>query len=99
MKYPKTIPTMELVPDSSNIQMFGYDFKGKFLYVQFLSTKDNPDGPLYRYYKVPASVYKRFSRAPSKGMFLCAKIRDRYKHALWTGAGWRKRTAQTRKRR
>lgn len=81
------------VKGSSNVQKIGYDIITRFLYIAYLPTKKDKDGPLYRYKDVPAGVGKRLLQAPSKGMFIHTHIKNKYGYAKWSGSGWRKETA------
>ena len=93
MAYPKTIPVLTMVKDSSSVQGISYDTKTRFLFISFLPTKGNKEGPLYRYKDVPKGTWNRFSQSTSKGMFLWTHLRDKFPYARWTGSGWRKETA------
>ena len=55
---------------STTIKSVGYSDGN--LYVAF-----KPRG-MYVYYHVPVMIYRRFLKAPSKGKFLWARIRDVY---------------------
>lgn len=57
---------------SSNISKIEYDSKKKTLTVTFHS------GSAYEYADVPESTYKAFLRAPSKGRYLHANIKNQY---------------------
>lgn len=59
---------------SSSLASAGYDPDMRTLEVEF------NNGSVYRYYDVPAGVYGRLMRAQSKGRFLNAHIRDRYRY-------------------
>lgn len=92
MKLPATVPALVSV-ESSNVQAIGYDPKRKYLYIQFLPSENTKWGEVYRYFNVPEQIYNRFLKAPSKGIFVWANIRDKYSYAKWTGFGWRKQSA------
>jgi hypothetical protein len=92
MKLPATVPTLVSV-ESSNVEAVGYDSKKGYLYIQFLPSEKGQRSTVYRYSNVQEQIYNRFLRAPSKGMFVWANIRDKYPYAKWTGFGWRKETA------
>jgi len=93
MAYPKTLPALVKVKDSSSIQAYFYDTTTRFLYISFLPTKTDKIGPLYRYKDVPQGTGERFAKAPSKGMYLWAHLRSKFPYAKWTGTGWKKETA------
>ena len=57
---------------SSSIAAFGYDEASRILEVEF------PNGSVYRYFGVPASVYGAMKEAASVGMFFHAMIRNRF---------------------
>lgn len=58
--------------DSTAIREIDYDAGRAKLLVRFVS------GQLYVYVGVPGEVHRSFVRAPSKGRFFQAEIRDRY---------------------
>ncbi|MEW5803885.1 MAG: KTSC domain-containing protein [bacterium] len=58
---------------SSNILSVGYDRETSILEVKFHS------GHLYQYVNVPESVYHALMSASSKGSYLHAHIKDRYR--------------------
>lgn len=58
--------------DSSAIQAVGYNANRHELAVTFVT------GKLYTYLGVPEAIYEALLRAPSKGRFFNAEIRDRY---------------------
>jgi hypothetical protein len=61
---------MEMAPvDSSHIVATGYDSLSQTLHVEFKG------GAVYRYFLVPAEVYRDFLEAESKGKFFSANIR------------------------
>jgi len=62
------MPTVE----SSAIRRIGYDEATRELRVVFAETG------AYTYFAVPKHIYEEFLRAPSKGQFFNAHIRDRY---------------------
>jgi hypothetical protein len=57
---------------SSSIAEIGFDDDAEMLEVKFVS------GSLYRYLGVSQDVYEDFRRAPSKGAFFNAHIKDAY---------------------
>lgn len=57
---------------SSGIRSLGFDPRNHVLDMEFAG------GAVYRYFGVPASVYRRAMAAESKGRFVNAHIRDRY---------------------
>ena len=60
--------------ESSNIESIGYDSNSKILEIEFNNYS------IYRYYEVAEDVYDELMAAPSKGKYLIAKIRDRYRY-------------------
>lgn len=100
-RLPKSVPEMFKVK-SSNVKAVGYDPFDMMLYIQFLPEKKGDEPPLYRYYRVPESVYTGLMKAASKGMYVWAHIRDRFSYAKWMSRGWKKgmalqRSASSRK--
>jgi hypothetical protein len=69
-RLPGTVPELIPVEDSSNVRAIGYDLENKYLYVQFHPESESERPPVYRYISVPEQVYRRFMKAPSKGMFV-----------------------------
>lgn len=61
--------------ESSNIRSARYDDEGQILEIMFLN------GGAYEYYDVPAHVADAFERAVSKGSFLAAEIKGRYRYS------------------
>ena len=61
---------------SSNISSIGYDQSTMTLEVEFLN------GRIYQYYNVPENMYDEIMKAPSKGRFLHAYIRNAYPYSL-----------------
>jgi hypothetical protein len=57
---------------SSSLISVGYDAPSKTLELEFLS------GAVYRYRKVPRLIYDELMRAPSKGRFVNAFVRDTF---------------------
>ncbi len=57
---------------SSQIKSVGYDAKREELEIEFNS------GGIYRYYKVPESVYNDLMKAESKGKFFNSQIKGLY---------------------
>jgi hypothetical protein len=57
---------------SSAIASIGYEGASHTLEVEFSS------GTIYQYHQVEAQTYRQFMKAPSKGRFLDAHIRDEY---------------------
>ena len=57
---------------SSVIGNFNYDPAHAKLTIVFTT------GRVYEYYTVPAEIFDEFRKAPSKGAFFNAAIRDRY---------------------
>jgi len=60
---------------SSNVASIGYDAPSQTLEVEF------QNGSVYQYYNVPPGIFDAFAKAPSKGQFLAAQIRDRFPFA------------------
>lgn len=60
---------------SSNILSVGYDEPSQTLEVEF------SDGAIYQYFNVGLEIYESFMRAPSKGQFLHAYIRNAYPYS------------------
>ena len=67
------MPDMEFVA-SSNIEAIGYDPDSQELHVQFLKS-----GEIYVYYDVEEWVFQEFRQAGSKGSYLHANIKSRYR--------------------
>jgi hypothetical protein len=57
---------------SSAISSVGYDERSAVLEVEFCS------GAVYDYLQVPEKVYRDLLKAPSKGVFVSRRVRDRY---------------------
>ncbi|HEY1473308.1 MAG TPA: KTSC domain-containing protein [Pseudolabrys sp.] len=60
---------------SSNISSIGYDEPSETLEVEFVN------GSIYQYYNVNAGLFEQFQKAPSKGQFLNAYIRNAYPYS------------------
>ncbi|HJX28434.1 MAG TPA: KTSC domain-containing protein [Thermoanaerobaculia bacterium] len=58
--------------ESSAISSVGYDPRRETLEVEFRS------GTIYRFFAVPAEIYKDFLRSSSKGRFFGQRIRGRF---------------------
>jgi KTSC domain len=58
---------------SSNIRTIGYDPQDQTLELEFLN------GGIYQYLGAPQTVYERLMAASSKGRFVSAHIRDKYR--------------------
>ena len=56
-----------------------YDRDTRRLRVEFVG--EGGDGEARTFRRVPRAVYEAFERAPSKGQFFAAHIRDRYPSA------------------
>ncbi len=52
--------------------LFDYDAETKILRVEFTN------GSIYQYHDVPKSVYEELEKAPSKGQYFNAEIRDKF---------------------
>ena len=61
------------VPNSTNIQSFGYDRDVQLLIVQFKGSDK-----FYLYHGVPAEIYAQMEQAPSVGKFLSESIKGKY---------------------
>ena len=59
---------------SSAVASVGYDPARQVLEIEFRS------GNVYQYFSVPPEVHDALMRAPSKGRFVNASIRDAYPH-------------------
>jgi hypothetical protein len=59
-------------PESSNIEMFGYDKPRKELFIKF------KHGGLYKYIRVPNREFVGMSNAESKGKYFHTHIKDSY---------------------
>jgi lysyl-tRNA synthetase class 2 len=58
--------------DSSAVNSVGYDPRTKALDIEYAG------GIVYRYARVPNRIFRQLLRAPSKGRFVNARIRDAY---------------------
>lgn len=58
--------------ESTNLAAVGYDARTRTLEVEFVN------GRVYQYHGVPDSVREQLLRAPSKGQFFNAHIRNSY---------------------
>ena len=75
---------------SSNIWAYAIDIKDRHdktgtVYIQFKGKNGGPTGGLYRYYDIPINLWRRFIRAPSKGMFFWRYIRNNFRYSKLTG--------------
>lgn len=61
--------------DSSAIEAVQYDATRQWLDVELTNRR------VYRYFDVPAEVYRSFMAADSKGRFYNDEIRDEYEYA------------------
>ena len=61
-------------PESSNILRFRYDTDRQVLTVVF------KDDSTYDYFDVPEGVFDAMRAAPSKGKFLAAQVKGRYRY-------------------
>ncbi|HTK33723.1 MAG TPA: KTSC domain-containing protein [Caulobacteraceae bacterium] len=64
---------------STAIRSLSYDDQTATLFVTFV------DGDLYAYFETPASVYRAFRAARSKGRFFASEIRNRYRYRRLDG--------------
>ncbi|MDP2320073.1 MAG: KTSC domain-containing protein [Acidobacteriota bacterium] len=60
---------------STNIAEIGYDEPSRTLEVLYLN------GGLYQYFDVAPQVYEELKRSSSKGQYLNAQIKGRYRYA------------------
>jgi hypothetical protein len=58
---------------SSALESVGYDPENKILELEFRDS-----GGVWQYFKLPATVYKKFIRAPSLGNYFVTKIKGKY---------------------
>lgn len=66
---------VKMIPcESSNIEGFGYNSKEKTLWVAFKSNL------IYKYDEVPLKIFMEFSKAESKGKYLNANIKSKFKY-------------------
>lgn len=74
---------------SSNVWGYAFDLEPDAdvgtLYVQFKNDKIGGPGDIYRYYNVPLPVYRKLVTTPSKGHYVWAKLRNKYKYSKLTG--------------
>ncbi|MGB5772220.1 MAG: lysine--tRNA ligase [Crocosphaera sp.] len=61
-----------LKSQSVAVKSFDYDAETKILRVEFTN------GSIYQYHDVPKSVYEELEKAPSKGQYFNAEIRDKF---------------------
>lgn len=67
---------MNWIPvDSSTISRMAYDEPRKVLTIEF------KNGSRYEYYDLPTHVFQHMRGAASKGQFLSANIKGRYRYA------------------
>jgi hypothetical protein len=59
---------------SSNLVSVGYLPENKILEVEFKG------GTIYQFDQVPPEVWAEFQKAPSKGQWFAAEIKNRYTH-------------------
>jgi len=62
-------------PESSNIAGFGYEETNQVLTVEF------NNGSRYNYYDVPSHIFDGMKTAHSKGNYLHANIKGRFRYA------------------
>jgi hypothetical protein len=62
-------------PQSSNIEKFRYDNQTRILTVVF------NNGGTYNYYDVPENVFTGMKSAESKGSYLSANVKKKYRYA------------------
>ena len=78
--------------ESSSIYAIGYDDQMRMLFVRFRGpgpgTQTHP-GALYRYVKVPRTVWTRMQKASSFGRYLGDRVKGKYGYSRWTGRTWR----------
>jgi hypothetical protein len=68
-------PLNWIAVDSSTISRMAYDEARKALSVEF------KNGSRYEYYDLPVNVFQQMTAAASKGQFLSANIKGRYRYA------------------
>jgi hypothetical protein len=88
---PEGMPAMLRVR-SSTIFEVGYHDEARMLFVRFRGRAPGripKPGALYRYVKVPRSVWMRFQQASSLGEYLDRSVKGHYGYARWTGHAWR----------
>ena len=67
---------MNWIPvDSTTITRMAYDESRRVLSVEFRN------GSRYEYYDLPTVIFQQMKAAPSKGQFLTANIKGRYRYA------------------
>jgi len=73
---------------SSNVWSYAFDIDADSdigtMYIQYKNARGGP-GDIYRYYNVPAKIYRRFVAAPSKGHSVWKFLRDKYQYSKLTG--------------
>lgn len=62
--------------ESSSLASLGYAADEGVLEAEFRN------GDVYRFFLVPANLWKEFLNAHSKGAFFNSRVRDRYPHAV-----------------
>jgi hypothetical protein len=62
-------------PESSTIVRIGYDGEAMIMRVEFAKSG------IYDYYDIPQHVFDGIRAAPSKGQFLSAEVKGRYRYA------------------
>ena len=85
------MPAMQKV-ESSSIFEIGYSDDARMLFVRFRARgpgKKPFPGALYRYVKVPRTVWTRFQQASSAGHYLDLHVKGKYGYSMWTGSAWR----------
>lgn len=60
---------------SSSLASVGYERGSRTLELEFRK------GGVYRYFEVPAALHEALLRAPSKGRFFAAELRNRFPYA------------------
>jgi hypothetical protein len=71
---PAHRPSMQAV-DSSQIESIGYDAINQILYIAFKNTNST-----YAYLEFPLAKWAEFVAAESKGKFMNAEIRNKFKY-------------------
>ena len=61
--------------DSSTISRMAYDEARRVILIEF------KNGSRYEYYDVPTNIFQQMRAAVSKGQFLSASIKGRYRYA------------------
>ena len=88
---PEGMPAMTKV-ESDTVYAIGYEDQAHMLFVRFRARgpgKAAHPGDLYRYVKVPRTIWTRFQRASSFGSYLATHVKGKFGYSKWTGSAWR----------